>query len=108
MTCRFVTPLPAVGLLTTSPPRARVSLPRLTEDGYETKATFDNLPIDELRDDYKFKKGHWRAIEVARGAETASSSSTASPHKKRREKRKRNEKRRRTCYSGSAMCDLFF
>ena len=44
---------------------------KLVEDGYENGELFDSLSLEELRDEYGFKKGHLRAVERSREAKTA-------------------------------------
>ena len=45
----------------------------LCDDGYENAAMFEGLTEEELREEYGFKKGHLRAIERSRSAESATS-----------------------------------
>ena len=46
----------------------------LYDDGYENVAMFEGLTLEELRDEYGFKKGHLRAIERSRSVESAAAS----------------------------------
>eukprot|EP01045_Picozoa_sp_COSAG04_P000107 COSAG04_NODE_2_length_56781_cov_25.092252_31_plen_3914_part_00 len=52
---------------------------KLIEDGFENAAMFDALSIDELRDDYRFKKGHLMAVKRSRSGYVSSPGSAASP-----------------------------
>ena len=49
----------------------------LFEDGFDTEDLFDELSIDELREDYGFKRGHLKAVERVRGRASAASAATA-------------------------------
>jgi hypothetical protein len=49
----------------------------LFEDGFDTVDLFDELSIDELREDYGFKRGHLKAVERVRGRASAASAATA-------------------------------
>jgi hypothetical protein len=40
----------------------------LAEDGFDTPASFGTLSLDELQDDFGFKRGHLRMVEKARDA----------------------------------------
>ena len=40
----------------------------LAEDGFDTETAFNTLSIEELRDDFGFKRGHLRMVEHSRAA----------------------------------------
>ena len=40
----------------------------LAEDGFDTETAFNTLSLEELRDDFGFKRGHLRMVEQARAA----------------------------------------
>lgn len=40
----------------------------LADDGFDTQTAFNTLSIEELRNDFKFKRGHVRMVERARAA----------------------------------------
>ena len=52
----------------------------LVQDGFDTPAAFHDLSLDELKEDFEFKRGHLRMVEKSRaGAAPAAARAAALP-----------------------------
>lgn len=54
----------------------------LADDGFDTEAAFNTLALEELRDDFGFKRGHLRMVEKAREAALGQVPADDPPHRK--------------------------